>query len=78
MKRSRPRSSWDGDDWTSGPWPNQATPISRGETGNDNPTSTLWLPDPESYSGWAMRHVWPEKDTPGEPQRIGFGLVGKE
>lgn len=32
--------------------------------------STLWLPDPESRSGWSMRHVW--RDEPEPERRYGF------
>jgi hypothetical protein len=34
------------------------------------PIATLWLPDPETWRGWSMRHVW-KKDDP-KPRHFGF------
>lgn len=36
------------------------------------PTAGLYVPDPESISGWGMRMVW-RKSSPNKPKRIGFG-----
>lgn len=34
------------------------------------PIATLWLCNPESRTGWSMRHVW-RKDEP-KPREFGF------
>lgn len=43
-----------------------------GSSDNDRefPIATLWLPDPEYWSGWSVRHVW-RKDDP-KPRQVGF------
>ena len=48
-----------------------ATTASGAADDSECPLATLWLPDPDAWRGWSMRHVW-RKDDKKPERRLGF------